>query len=145
MERIWLSSHLQQQKLNHVQTKGTERSEYIDDIVDGILQVFETPPVTNPDFDADNPNPASSRAPYRVLNIGNGQQVQLMDYIKALENALGVKAEYNLLPMQPGDVYTTYANTQSLSDITGYKAKTGVEEGLQKFAEWYRDYYGISQ
>ena len=116
---------------------------YIDDIVQGILQVFKNTPKADPNFNSDLPDPGTSSAPFRVLNIGNGQQVQLLDYIKALENALGVKAEYNFLPMQPGDVYTTYADTQSLADITGYKAGTRVEEGLKKFADWYREYYNV--
>ncbi|WIM05088.1 MAG: NAD-dependent epimerase [Candidatus Nitricoxidivorans perseverans] len=115
---------------------------YIDDIAEGVVRVLDRPPVANPDFAKDTPDPATSWAPWRVFNIGNHQPVELMAYIEALEKALGRKAEKNLLPMQDGDVPATHADTADLSALTGFQPAMPVEEGVRRFVEWYRGYYG---
>ena len=114
---------------------------YIDDIVEGVIRVLDKPAAANPEYDATQPDPASSNAPYRVFNIGNNQPVKLMAYIEALESALGVVAEKNFLPMQPGDVPATYADTSELDAWVGFKPDTPVTEGVARFVDWYRNYY----
>ena len=114
---------------------------YIDDIVEGVLRVIDHVPAPNPDWDKENPDPATSYCPYRIYNIGNNQQVELMRFIEVLEEALGKKAEKNFLPMQNGDVRATYANIDDLARDVGFTPRTTVEEGLGKFVEWYREYY----
>ncbi|ENM5882659.1 NAD-dependent epimerase [Vibrio metoecus] len=114
---------------------------YIDDIVEGIIRIKDVVPQANADWTVESGSPATSSAPYRVYNIGHGSPVQLMDYIKALEIALGIEAKKNMLPMQPGDVYTTYADTEDLFTATGYRPKVGVLQGVQEFVDWYRQYY----
>ncbi|MDX1375378.1 MAG: NAD-dependent epimerase [Burkholderiales bacterium] len=114
---------------------------YIDDIVEGVVRIARKPPTPLESFDRVNPDPASSWAPYRIYNIGNHQPVELLDYIAALERALGRKAQMNFLPMQPGDVPATYAETADLAAATGFKPTTPVEAGIARFVEWYRDYY----
>lgn len=114
---------------------------YIDDIVEGIIRIKDLVPQANADWTVESGSPATSSAPYRVYNIGHGSPVQLMDYIKALEIALGIEAKKNMLPMQPGDVYTTYADTEDLFTATGYRPKVGVLQGVQEFVDWYRQYY----
>lgn len=114
---------------------------YIDDIVEGISRLITLPPQPNPDFDTDNPNPASSSAPYKIYNIGNNQPQKLIDFITILENAIGKKTKLNYKPMQPGDVYATYADVSDLTEVTGFAPRTSLETGLQKFAEWYKDFY----
>ena len=116
---------------------------YIDDIVEGIVQVIDRTPSGDPAFDSDQPSPASSKAPFRVLNIGNGDRVQLMDYIETLEDCLGVKAEYNMMPMQDGDVAATHANVDKLNELTGYRPGTDIRTGLSRFASWYREFYSV--
>lgn len=116
---------------------------YIDDIVEGVMRVMDKPAEPSPSFDTSNPAPAHSNAPFRVLNIGNGDRVQLMDYIETLEQCLGVKAQYNMLPMQDGDVMATHANVDKLSALTGYKPSTDIRTGLTQFCKWYRDYYRV--
>ena len=116
---------------------------FIDDIVEGVVRVLDKPAVPNPDFDANQPDPGTSNAPYRVFNIGNNQPVKLMEYIDALETTLGRIAEKNFLPMQPGDVPATYADTIELDAWVGFKPNTPVREGVSRFVEWYRDYYKI--
>jgi UDP-glucuronate 4-epimerase len=115
---------------------------YVDDIVEGILRTLDHVATPSPDWNSDNPDPGTSRVPYRIYNIGNSQPVELMHYINVIETALGKKAEVNLLPLQPGDVPDTYADVQALIDDTGYKPDTTVEEGVQRFIEWYLEYYG---
>ena len=115
---------------------------YIDDIVEGILRVVDQPAESDDKFDPASPTPASSAAPARVLNIGNGNRVQLMDYIATLEACLGVKANYEMLPMQSGDVIATHAEVDKLSALTGYQPSTDINSGLTKFCEWFREYYG---
>ena len=105
-------------------------------------ECWTRPPRRTADYDAHAPSPAHSDAPFRLYNIGNGAQVRLMDYIHALEKALGVKAQYEMLPMQAGDVAATRADTGALARDFGFKPATSIEDGLAAFVEWYRDYYG---
>ena len=114
---------------------------YIDDIVEGVVRIARKPPAPLESFDRENPDPATSWAPYRIFNIGNHQPVELLDYIAALELALGKKARMNLLPMQPGDVPATCADTADLAAATGFKPKTPVKLGIARFVNWYREYY----
>ena len=116
---------------------------YIDDIVEGVIRVMDKPATPNADFDASLPDPATSAAPYRVFNIGNSRPVPLMDYISSLEQALGVEAIKEFLPMQPGDVPATSADTRELGAWVGFKPNTPVADGVAKFAEWYRDFYNV--
>lgn len=116
---------------------------FIDDIVEGIIRVADKPATSNFDFDAANPDPATSNVPYRVFNIGNGAPTSLMDYIHALERELSVSAEKKYLPMQSGDVPATSASTEELAAWVGFKPKTTVTQGVAKFVAWYRDYYKI--
>lgn len=116
---------------------------YIDDIVEGVVRVLDRPATSNPDWDGDQPDSGSSLCPWRVYNIGNNNPVELMDYIGALENALGVKAEMELLPLQPGDVPDTYADVGDLVSEFDYKPATSVETGVSLFIEWYRNYYQL--
>jgi UDP-glucuronate 4-epimerase len=114
---------------------------YIDDIVEGVLNIARKIPDGNPDWDAANPDPGSSPAPFRVYNIGNGNSVKLNDYIAAIENALGKKAIREELPLQPGDVPDTLADCSNLERDFGYKPSTPVEVGINRFIVWYREYY----
>lgn len=116
---------------------------YIDDIVEGVVRVLDRPATSNPDWDGDQPDSGSSLCPWRLYNIGNNNPVELMDYIGALENALGVKAEMELLPLQPGDVPDTYADVGDLVSEFEYKPATSVETGVSLFIEWYRNYYQL--
>jgi UDP-glucuronate 4-epimerase len=115
---------------------------YIDDIVEGVVRVLDTVPAPDPDFDPEAPDAASSSAPYRLYNIGNHEPVELMTFIETLETALGRKAEKNLMPMQPGDVVATYADTEALRTAVGFSPDTSLEAGLAEFAAWFSDYYG---
>lgn len=114
---------------------------YIDDIVEGIIRIQDVIPQSSPDWTVETGSPATSSAPYRVYNIGHGSPVKLMDFIDALESALDIDAKKNFMPMQPGDVYATYADTADLFDVTGYKPQVSVQEGVQAFVTWYREYY----
>ncbi|OLQ86123.1 protein CapI [Vibrio panuliri] len=114
---------------------------YIDDIVEGILRIQDIVPQKNTDWTVEQGSPASSSAPYKVYNIGHGSPVKLMDFIESLENSLGVKAKKNLMPMQPGDVYATYADTEDLFSVIGYQPQVKVPQGVQAFVDWYRAYY----
>ena len=114
---------------------------FIDDIVEGVIRVCDKPATPDLDFDALSPNPATSNAPYRVFNIGNGNPTPLMDYIGALELALGITAKKNFLPMQPGDVPATSADTSELGKWVGFQPATPVAVGVQKFVEWYLSHY----
>jgi UDP-glucuronate 4-epimerase len=95
------------------------------------------------DWHSDDPDPATSKSPYRIYNIGNNQKVDLMRYIEVLEECLGKKAEKNFLPMQPGDVPATYANVDDLVRDVGFKPDTPIEEGIKRFVEWYKEFYRI--
>jgi UDP-glucuronate 4-epimerase len=116
---------------------------YIDDIVEGIIRVLDRPAPPNPDWNGDVPDPGTSRAPWRVYNIGNNQPVNLMDYIAALEKALGKTASTEFLPLQAGDVPDTYANVDDLVAQFHYKPTTSVQEGISRFVAWYRDYFKV--
>ena len=115
---------------------------YIDDIVEGVVRCLDRIAASNPDWDSDAPDPATSSAPYRLYNIGNNNPVELMHFIACIENALGREAEKNMLPMQPGDVRKTYADVDNLVEDMGYRPSTEIETGIQNFIDWYRDYYG---
>jgi UDP-glucuronate 4-epimerase len=114
---------------------------YIDDIVEGVIRILDRPAPPNPDWDGDNPDTRSSKAPWRVYNIGNNNPVELMDYIEALENSLGIKADKELLPLQPGDVPDTYADVDDLVKEFGYKPSMSVKQGVENFAKWYKEYH----
>lgn len=116
---------------------------YIDDIVEGVTRVLDKVPESNPEWNGDAPDPATSAAPYALYNIGNNQPVELMRYIEVLEECLGKKAEKNFLPLQKGDVPDTYANVEKLVTDVGYKPETTVETGIKNFVEWYLDYYKV--
>ncbi len=110
------------------------------DIVEGVIRILDRPAPPNPDWDGDNPDAKSSKAPWRVYNIGNNNPVELMDYIEALENSLGRKADKELLPLQPGDVPDTYADVDDLVKEFGYKPSMSVKQGVENFAKWYKKY-----
>ena len=116
---------------------------YIDDIINSIIKVIDKPPILEKDFDTKNPNPSKSWAPYRIFNIGNSQPVSLMNYIKEIENSIGIEAEKLFLPIQPGDVPHTASDCSELESWIGFKPKTSVQEGVKKFVEWYRFFYEI--
>jgi len=116
---------------------------YIDDIVEGVIRVCDKPATASATFDPADPDPATSNAPYRVFNIGNSQPTPLMDYIHALEQAIGVEAKKNFLPMQPGDVPATNADTTELDAWVGFKPGTAVQEGVRRFYTWYREHYRV--
>jgi len=118
---------------------------YVDDIVEGIVRVIDNPAKPNEKFDGKNPDPASSSAPYKVYNIGNNAPVKLMDFITALEKKIGKTAKKNMLPIQPGDVPSTYADVSDLINDLGYKPQTSIEEGIDKFVDWYVDFFGIKK
>ena len=115
---------------------------YIDDIVEGVIRVLDKVAEPNPDFDPLQPDPQTSAAPFRVFNIGNGNPTPLMDYIGALEAALGITAKKNMMPMQPGDVPATSADTSELFKWVGFAPDTDVRDGVKRFVEWYLAYHG---
>jgi len=117
---------------------------YIDDIVEGVVRVLDQPAEANAEWQGGQPDPGSSRAPWRVYNIGNSKPVRLMDFIEALEDALGMKAKKNFLPMQPGDVPATWANVDDLAQAVAYRPSMSVHEGVARFVNWYKGYYQIS-
>jgi UDP-glucuronate 4-epimerase len=114
---------------------------FVDDIVEGVVRVLDRPAEVDPGFVSDTPDPGTSNAPYRVFNIGNNDPVPLLDFIAAIEDALGIPAKKNLLPLQPGDVPATYANVDALRDWTGFTPATPIRAGVQRFIDWYREYY----
>jgi UDP-glucuronate 4-epimerase len=116
---------------------------YIDDIVEGVIRILDRPAPPNPNWSSDNPDPGTSKAPWRVYNIGNNRPINLMDYIGALEKALGKEAKKEFLPMQPGDVPDTWANVDDLVEQFDYKPSTSVEQGVVNFAAWYRNYFNV--
>jgi UDP-glucuronate 4-epimerase len=116
---------------------------YIDDVVEGVVRVLARPPAPDAAWSGDRPDPGTSRAPYRVYNIGNDRPVELLRYIEVLEERLGRTAKKNLLPLQPGDVSVTRADVDDLARDFGYRPQTTVEEGVARFVEWYRSYYGV--
>jgi UDP-glucuronate 4-epimerase len=114
---------------------------YIDDIIEGIIRVMHRVPKKNPEWKVSTSNVSESSAPYKIYNIGNSKPVALMDFIKAIESELNIKATKEFLPMQPGDVSSTFADVTDLVNDTGYKPATSVEEGVKKFIDWYTEYY----
>lgn len=115
---------------------------YIDDIVEGVIRVLGQPAKADPTFDCTNPDPARSYASYRLFNIGNHEPVELMTFIGTIEEAVGQKAEKNMLPMQDGDVVATYADTEDLREAVGFAPRTPLKEGVGRFVAWYQGYYG---
>ncbi len=116
---------------------------YIDDIVEGVVRTLDRIPQGSQDWSGDHPDPGASRAPYRVYNIGNNQPVELMEFVSAIEDALGIKAEKRMMPMQPGDVPATWADVDDLMQDTGFRPATPIREGVRRFVEWYRSYYRV--
>ena len=115
---------------------------YVDDVVEGVVRVLEHVPAGDPSFDPMHPDPARSAAPYRVFNIGKSDPVPLMDFIGAMEAAIGREAVKRMLPMQEGDVRATYADCSELEAVVGFSPRIGVNEGVRRFVDWYRGYYG---
>ncbi len=116
---------------------------YIDDIVEGLVRVIDNPPKGNPSWSGKNPDPSSSKAPYKIYNIGNNNPVKLMDFIEAIEEKIGKEAKKNMLPIQAGDVPETYANVSDLIEDLGYKPATPIKEGIDRFITWYREFYNV--
>ena len=116
---------------------------YIDDIVEGVVRVLDKPAESNPNWSGEAPDPGSSLAPWRVYNIGNNSPVELMDYISAIEDSLGIKVEKELLPLQPGDVPDTFADVDDLVRDYDYKPSINVKEGVEKFIDWYKEYNNL--
>ena len=116
---------------------------FVDDIVEGVIRVTDRTAAPNPDYVSDTPDPGTSNVPYRVFNIGNHSPVQLLDYIGCIEDALGMKAQKNLLPLQDGDVPATFADVDALSDWVGFTPATDIATGVQRFVAWYRGYYKV--
>ncbi|MEQ8423674.1 MAG: GDP-mannose 4,6-dehydratase [Cyclobacteriaceae bacterium] len=114
---------------------------YVDDIVEGIIRLLVKVPKGNEKWDGNNPDPASSFAPYRVFNIGNNKPVELLKFIEVLEEKIGKKAIKNFMPIQPGDVPETYADIEALEQAVGFRPSTSIEVGVGKFVDWYREYY----
>lgn len=114
---------------------------YIDDIVEGVVRTLDHDATPNPEWDPAHPDPGTSRAPYRLYNIGNQQPVKLMRYIEVIEECLGRQADKNMLPMQPGDVPDTWADTEALAEDVGYRPSTPIEVGVKNFVDWYLEYY----
>lgn len=115
---------------------------YIDDIVEGVVRVIDKIAEPNENYDKSSPDPATSYAPYRVYNIGNNEPVELMEFIETIEDAVGKKAEKNMMGMQDGDVVATYADIDALVDAVGFKPATPLKDGIQKFVDWYKGYHG---
>jgi len=116
---------------------------YVDDIAEGVVRILDVIPKPNLDWNSDDPDPATSSAPYRIYNIGNNRPVELLTYISVLEKALDRKAKLDLMPMQPGDVPSTMADVSDLEKATGFRPNTTVEEGINRFVKWYREYYRV--
>ncbi|WHP29867.1 NAD-dependent epimerase [Trabulsiella odontotermitis] len=116
---------------------------YIDDIAEAIIRLQDVIPEANPEWTVETGSPATSSAPYRVYNIGNSSPVELMDYITALEEALGIEADKNMMPIQPGDVLNTSADTKALYEVIGFKPQTSVKDGVKNFVDWYRGFYNV--
>ncbi|MEX6399453.1 nucleotide sugar epimerase, partial [Providencia hangzhouensis] len=111
-------------------------------IVEGIIRISDVIPQRNNSWTVETGSPATSSAPYSIYNIGHGSPVNLMDFIKTIENELGIEAKKNYREMQPGDVYKTFADTQDLFDVIDYKPEVGIKEGVASLVKWYREYYG---
>lgn len=116
---------------------------YIDDIIEGVVRVMGRLPAVNPNWDGDSPDPGTSYVPYRIYNIGNNNPVELNTFIETIENALGRQAKKEFLDLQPGDVVATYADVDDLMNDVGFKPRTPIKKGIQRFVSWYKEYYGI--
>ena len=116
---------------------------YVDDIVEGVMQTLEHPPEPDPDWNAQAPDPGTSHAPYRLLNIGNQAPIALERYVETIERCVGRRAVRRLLPLQPGDIPETCADIGDLAALTGYRPRTSIEEGVPRFVDWYREYYRV--
>ena len=116
---------------------------YVDDVVEGVLRVINSPATASDHWNSENPDPATSTAPYQIYNIGNSAPVRLLDYIETLEDALGKTAQKELLPMQPGDVVATYCDVSDLENKFDYRPETSLETGIAVFVKWYKSYYGL--
>lgn len=116
---------------------------YIDDIVEGIVRITDVIPTGNPDWDETNPDPATSPAPYRIYNIGNQRPTRLMDYISCIESAIGREAKKDFLPMQPGDVYQTFADSSALAEATNFRPNTDLQDGINRTVNWFKEYYNL--
>ena len=116
---------------------------FVDDIVEGVIRVLDRVAAPDPAYRAEQPDPGTSNAPFRVFNIGNHNPVPLMDFIGCIEDALGIKAQKNLLPLQDGDVPATYADVDALTQWTGFAPATDIRSGIGRFVAWYRDYYKV--
>ena len=114
---------------------------YIDDIVEGVVRVIDKIPTSDITWKGTKPNPSTSVAPYKIFNIGNSNPVKLMDFIDAIEKSLGLKAKKNFLPLQPGDVPSTWADVEDLWANVSFKPSTTVQQGISNFVRWYKDYY----
>lgn len=114
---------------------------YVDDIVEGVTRIIDKPAAANPNWSGDHPDTATSYAPYRIYNIGNNKPVKLIDFIRAIENAVGKKAQMNLMPMQPGDVPATFADVSNLEKDFGYKPNTSIQDGINRFVDWYKEFH----
>jgi len=117
---------------------------YIDDIIEAVVRVIDKLPQGDEQWNGDEPNPATSYAPFVIFNMGNNKMVQLLDFIRVLEDCLGKKASLNMLPMQRGDVQATCANINALQEAVGFKPSTSIETGLQRFVDWYKQYYSVT-
>lgn len=118
---------------------------YVDDVAEGVVRTMDQPAASNSNWNPSSPDPSTSSAPYRIYNIGNHQPVELLDYIKAFENALGKKAVLNLLPLQPGDVLATAADTEALESAVGFKPHTSIEDGVKRFVDWFLAHPELTQ
>ncbi len=141
---LFTKAILEDRPINVFNNGNMERDfTYIDDIVEGVFRLIDHLPEPNPDWSGDAPDPATSYCPWRVYNIGNNNKEKLMRYIEVLEDCLGKKAQKNFLPMQDGDVPATYADVSDLVREINFKPDTSIEEGIQKFVDWYREYYKV--
>ena len=115
---------------------------YVEDIVEGVYLTLKNRPEFNKEYNHQIPDPSGSSAPYSIFNIGNSKPVHLMEFIQSVERATGKKAKMDLMPMQPGDVHITYASTENLRRATGYNPSTGIQDGINAFVNWYKEFYG---
>jgi UDP-glucuronate 4-epimerase len=143
---LFTKAILEDQPIN-VFNEGKMRRDftYVDDIVEGVIRVADRTPKPDETWSGTRPDPGTSRAPYKIYNIGNHQPVELQYFIATLEKALGKTARRNLLPMQPGDVPATYADVDDLMRDVGFHPSTPIEVGIQRFVDWYRDYHGATR
>ena len=142
---IFTKSILKKESINVFNFGKMQRDfTYIDDVVEALFRFLKKPATANKNFDFQNPNPSNSFAPHKVFNIGNSKPIELLKFIKELENALGIKATLNMLPMQQGDVEKTYANTEELQNWIGYNPSTNLSKGVKNFVDWYLRFYYLN-